>query len=543
MNEMLLGNGEHPSEFQLDASNSDASEACPVPYDENLLERAKTQWQFGDWASLRKITKEILQHHPDRAKLALTVAAGHLQGGDNMLAKRFIRLAQDWGIENRLLSRILIAGVHNSLGRAAAIENRHSKAVQHFRNAISIGTPGSDARLLSQARSTYQFFQLGIEYSPYEKKRAERSTARIENGGENKEQRSTTELAAYLNENGESLYRTDNFKLATEYFYRSLDLQPNNAWVCQNLAEALARTDFKNRDSWECELLAESMAKYGRWDVVVRYYRQALKLDPIQVEVHKSAQTFQIQEPREGHIDNPIFIVGCGHSGTSLLLAIIGNHPHIYPIPKESGVFLKSDESIQNTMRQWDSVCQVEGKSRWVEKTPPHIFQIHRFLSFRPKAQIILMLRDGRDVVCSLKPRIGYAAFQDRLDRWVYDNMAGLPYWDHPQVKVVKYEDIVAAPEATMSDICQFLGEEFHSQVLEYHKTERRWYNDKIEKPEVIRTHADHNANRNWQINQPIFDGRGRWHGEMTEAEKKLFKDSPAQQLLEKFGYASGVSW
>ena len=30
-----------------------------VPYDENLLERARTQWQFGDWESLARIDRGI----------------------------------------------------------------------------------------------------------------------------------------------------------------------------------------------------------------------------------------------------------------------------------------------------------------------------------------------------------------------------------------------------------------------------------------------------------------------------------------------------
>jgi hypothetical protein len=181
------------------------------------------------------------------------------------------------------------------------------------------------------------------------------------------------------------------------------------------------------------------------------------------------------------------------------------------------------------------------GQSPLGRKTPPHIFQIHRLLAFRPKAQIILMLRDGRDVVCSLKPRIGYAAFEDRLERWIYDNMAGQPYWQHPQVKVVKYEDLVTTTEATLRGLCQFLGEEYSPQLLEYHKTEHRWYSDKIEKPDAIKTHDD--LNRNWQINQPIFDGRGRWLAEMTEAEKDKFKNSPAQQLLEQCGYVANRNW
>lgn len=29
-----------------------------VPYDENLLERSRTQWQFGDWESLTTINRD-----------------------------------------------------------------------------------------------------------------------------------------------------------------------------------------------------------------------------------------------------------------------------------------------------------------------------------------------------------------------------------------------------------------------------------------------------------------------------------------------------
>jgi len=42
-----------------------------VPCDENPLKRARTQWQFGDWQSLAQLDRATLQHHPDRAKLAL----------------------------------------------------------------------------------------------------------------------------------------------------------------------------------------------------------------------------------------------------------------------------------------------------------------------------------------------------------------------------------------------------------------------------------------------------------------------------------------
>lgn len=143
--------------LQPDMTTSDL-----VPYDENLLERARTQWQFGDWESLARLDRETLQHHPDRAKLALLVASGHLQSNNSTVARQFIRLAQDWGCSKKIIAQILISNVHNSLGRAAATSGNQSKASEHFGNAIAIGTPGSEVRLVAQARLGEQLRQLGL---------------------------------------------------------------------------------------------------------------------------------------------------------------------------------------------------------------------------------------------------------------------------------------------------------------------------------------------------------------------------------------------
>lgn len=148
-------------EFLLASQNVEEHPSSqPVPYDENLLERARTQWQFGDWESLSKIERDSLQHHPDRAKLALLAASGHLQKNNSNAARQLIQLAQDWGCSKKLLSQILVAGVHNSLGRAAVTSGMQSRALEHFQSAIVIGTPGADQRLLTQARINGQLQQL-----------------------------------------------------------------------------------------------------------------------------------------------------------------------------------------------------------------------------------------------------------------------------------------------------------------------------------------------------------------------------------------------
>ena len=133
-----------------------------VPYDENLLERSRTQWQFGDWQSLAELQRETLQHHPDRAKLALLAAGAHQQLGNMTAARQFTRLAQDWGCSKKLISQGLIAGVHNTLGRATAIAGRSQQALGHFQNAVKIAAPGADVRLLVQARVREELGQLGL---------------------------------------------------------------------------------------------------------------------------------------------------------------------------------------------------------------------------------------------------------------------------------------------------------------------------------------------------------------------------------------------
>jgi hypothetical protein len=147
---------------QVSQHDGDTHYSDLVPYEENLLERSRTQWQFGDWESLAALNRERLQHHPDRAKLALLAGAGKMQNNQMSEARQLIHLAQDWGVSRKLVTQILTSGVHNSLGRAAVISNQQHRALQHFENSIAIGMQGSDSKLLIQARCNEQINQLDL---------------------------------------------------------------------------------------------------------------------------------------------------------------------------------------------------------------------------------------------------------------------------------------------------------------------------------------------------------------------------------------------
>ncbi|MBX3670097.1 MAG: FkbM family methyltransferase [Rhodocyclaceae bacterium] len=150
-----------PGENEVAAAATDI-EPYLAPYDENLLERARNQWQFGDWQSLSQIDIGALQHHPDRAKLALLAASGHLQTGELSLGKKCLRLAQDWGLGRGLITRILAAGVHNSLARASVLSGQEQRALIHFETSVAVGSPGGDRHLLAMARIGHQISQFKL---------------------------------------------------------------------------------------------------------------------------------------------------------------------------------------------------------------------------------------------------------------------------------------------------------------------------------------------------------------------------------------------
>jgi hypothetical protein len=96
----------------------------------------------------------------------------------------------------------------------------------------------------------------------------------------------------------------------------------------------------------------------------------------------------------------PTYIVGCGHSGTSLLLAVLGAHSRLYAVPFESYLAFKTVEEQKKLFQKFERETLAAGKRRWVEKTPKHIRRIDDLFDFTPEARILVMLRDGRDVAC-----------------------------------------------------------------------------------------------------------------------------------------------
>lgn len=232
----------------------------------------------------------------------------------------------------------------------------------------------------------------------------------------------------------------------------------------------------------------------------------------------------------------PIFIVSCGHSGSSLLLNILGSHPKIFAIPGESH-FL-SRKNYKPILKRFELLTIYSGKERWLEKTPKHIRRIEAIKGLYPNAKIIYLLRDGRDVSLSIKNRTGDIV--SAANRWLNDNLMGEAYLNYSNLKRIKYEDLVSAPEKTIEEILGFLSEKYEDDCLNYSKTPKFYYAEEIAKPDNAKD-ENHKQYRNWQINQPLFDGRGKWLN-MSEEDKVKVKKIINKKLKE-YGYIDSLDW
>jgi hypothetical protein len=106
---------------------------------------------------------------------------------------------------------------------------------------------------------------------------------------------------------------------------------------------------------------------------------------------------------------------------------------------------------------------------RWGDKTPDNTFYLDRIQSVFPEAQYIHIVRDGCDVVYSFMNTGMFPSAAQAAEIWLKMVEHGRRFTrGHPGSCVeVRYEDFVSRPEETVRGLCDFLGVEFRSDMLE----------------------------------------------------------------------------
>jgi hypothetical protein len=160
----------------------------------------------------------------------------------------------------------------------------------------------------------------------------------------------------------------------------------------------------------------------------------------------------------------------------------------------------------------YKSKAETHGKVNWIEKTPYYALRIPDLLELFPKARIIHMSRDGRDVALSLfkskhGPKNGYMAA--RL--WKKTLLAAR----HARTLVgpsdfheLRYEDLLSDPVGTFSNLLEFFG--MDQSLVE------PWRKD-----------ADSVLMR---------DNAGKWKKQLSSRDVQLF-EREAGDILELYGY------
>lgn len=241
-------------------------------------------------------------------------------------------------------------------------------------------------------------------------------------------------------------------------------------------------------------------------------------------------------------IDNPVFITGCGCSGTSLCIKLLGNHSNIYYIPFETKAFCCGlDKNILlHIFNLFSYICIKNGKKLWCEKTPLHVHNINDIFEFFPNAKVIIMTRHGMAASSSLKYYNCNGNFTSGLTRWITDNLAWINNIHNKNCLIIKYEDMVRNSLTVFHKLCAYVNIPFEDLSNTQHNT--RLINIRIASDQILVSNSDRINLRLWQINQNMYDKLDESMSKMDDNEKLIFDslriaNYTTKDILEKLNY------
>ena len=106
-----------------------------------------------------------------------------------------------------------------------------------------------------------------------------------------------------------------------------------------------------------------------------------------------------------------------------------------------------------------------------------------------------------------------------------------------PRVFVYRHEDLTRDPEPVVRAVCAHLGLAYAPEMLQYHTKPRMWFGQSDLRKGDGTTTPEHQALRNWQVNQPIFDSSGRWKTDLAPDLVPRFDEGALGAMMRRFGY------
>lgn len=253
--------------------------------------------------------------------------------------------------------------------------------------------------------------------------------------------------------------------------------------------------------------------------------------------------------------DKPVFVVGAPRSGTTLTARILDLHPEIYS-PGEShffeDVWSRRDEigslqlpaarsaavermtslfgrfnfpetqnlvdqlleqgQLQQELAQCDDyrslytvmlgrLTQLQGKLRFCDDTPKHLYHLTDILHLFPQAKIIVSIRDPRDFLCSYKNYWRRSRDSARVKALYHPIITSLLWrssvalalkslkqYSSEQIYLLTYEQLVENPEQQIQQLCSFLEIVYSPKLLQVAAQNSSFGEDGVQSPGIFRT-------------------------------------------------------
>lgn len=291
-------------------------------------------------------------------------------------------------------------------------------------------------------------------------------------------------------------------------------------------------------------------------------------------------------------LDEPVFLLASERSGTNMTRAIIGAHPR-FAAPTSPHLLMNFRSRMpcygdldrdDNFRRLSEDICKVleHQLGEWVADIEPAeivadaptrsfigvvdyvyhreleacdadrmffkeneaFFHFEYLLRHYPEAKFIYLVRDGRDMVLSYRRSLShFGTIEDGAEIWRDEQRTCLSLLADPDLRErilpVHYEDILAFPEETVRQMCEFIGESFHPDMLEFHR----------ERSNVKAAESVHSWDN---ISSPIMRSnygkyrRGFNEREIEKIESIMYRELrlagyPLEHTVEKYSNAGGL--
>ena len=211
----------------------------------------------------------------------------------------------------------------------------------------------------------------------------------------------------------------------------------------------------------------------------------------------------------------PVFIGGCSRSGTTVLGAMLGTHTDCLTVPESQfiiGLLRETEEGesfdaarvaemlmrhfrfktwevdipplspqeraeidtyprlIERFVRAYGRAVGRPEPRLWIEHSPINVQHGPLLLELFPDARMLHVVRDGRAVAASVMklewgPNEMHTAAQRWMQRLAYGFAAELVLGAE-RVQRVRYEELIAEPEATLRRLCDFLDLDYQPEMI-----------------------------------------------------------------------------